>query len=121
MKKAKYALVAVTAAFICILLGIFIGRNTNENYLPLPVPGAEAGTSSESTTDRSQVGKMDINTASQRQLMLLPGIGESIAQRIIDYRSANGPFASVEDLVNVHGIGDKKLEEIRDYITVAGG
>ncbi len=121
MKKAKVALLAVTAAFVCILLGIFIGRNTSNSYLPLPVPGAQVDLSAEATLDRTQVGKLDINTATQNQLMLLPGIGESIAQRIIDYRTANGPFISIEELVNISGIGDKKLDEIRDYITVTGG
>lgn len=61
---------------------------------------------------------VDINTASLEELDKLPGIGPSIAQRIIDYRTTNGPFASINDIVNVAGIGSATFAEIRDLITV---
>ena len=61
---------------------------------------------------------VNINTASRRELEALPGIGEVLAQRIIDYRNANGPFHSVDDLVKVKGIGEKTLEKIKPYATV---
>ena len=51
----------------------------------------------------------------------LPGIGEGLAGRIVRYREANGAFESVEALTEVSGIGEKKLEELRDYITVNEG
>lgn len=50
--------------------------------------------------------------------MTLDGIGETLAQRIIDYREIYGDFASVDDLLNVQGIGEKRLAAIRDKITV---
>lgn len=61
---------------------------------------------------------INVNVATAEELESLPGIGEVIAQRIIDYREENGPFASVDDLVNVSGIGEATLEEIRDLVTV---
>ena len=64
----------------------------------------------------SASGKIDINSASASELTNLSGIGEAIANRIVDYRSANGKFSDIEELKNVSGIGDKKFESIKDYI-----
>ena len=63
---------------------------------------------------------VDLNTAGVDELTTLPGIGESLAKRIVDYRTEHGPFESPEALMEVSGIGEKKLEELRDYVTVAG-
>jgi len=62
--------------------------------------------------------KVNINAASATELEALPGVGEVIAQRIVDYRTANGPFGSVDDLLDVSGIGEVTLEDIRDLVTV---
>jgi len=61
---------------------------------------------------------VNINTASAEELATLEGIGEKTAQNIIEYRDANGPFAAIEDIKNVKGIGDKKFEKIKESIAV---
>lgn len=61
---------------------------------------------------------VNINTASATELQQLSGIGESLSQRIVDYRQANGPFSSVDELANVSGIGEARLAAIRDQISV---
>ena len=61
---------------------------------------------------------MNINTANQSELDRLPGIGPSLAERIIEYREENGNFKNIEDLQNVKGIGDAKFADIKDKDTV---
>jgi competence protein ComEA len=61
---------------------------------------------------------VNINTATKDELVALSGIGPAKAQAILDYRKANGPFKSVDDLKNVKGIGAKRLEKLRADITV---
>lgn len=61
---------------------------------------------------------VNINTATQTELETLPGIGPSLALKIIRYREENGKFNNIEDLKNVSGIGDNRFNDIKDYITV---
>ena len=70
------------------------------------------------TKEQKVTFPVNINTASARELEALPGIGEVLAQRIIDYRSANGPFQSVDALIKVKGIGEKTLAKLKPYATV---
>ena len=63
-------------------------------------------------------GRIDLNTADRQALMTLPGIGESKADRILEYRQAHGRFGSTEELMNVSGIGSGVYEKIKDYIKV---
>ncbi|MGN1416338.1 MAG: ComEA family DNA-binding protein [Oscillospiraceae bacterium] len=73
----------------------------------------------EETVHEEQTSQLiNINTAGLEELMTLDGIGEVIAGRIIEYREANGAFGSVDELINVKGIGEKKLEAIRDFVCV---
>lgn len=63
---------------------------------------------------------VNINTATADQLEALPGIGPSMAKRIVAYREKNGPFKKVEDLMNVQGIGEKSFLKLRPHLTVGG-
>jgi general secretion pathway protein K len=63
-------------------------------------------------------GLVNINTANATQLTQLPGVGPAVAQKIIDYRTANGPFTSVDDLTKVPGIGAAKLAQIKSHARV---
>jgi competence protein ComEA len=63
-------------------------------------------------------GLSNVNSATPTELEELPGVGEVIAQAIVDYRTENGPFASVDQLLDVSGIGDATLENIRELVTV---
>jgi competence protein ComEA len=63
--------------------------------------------------------KIDINRADIWLLEALPGIGETLAQRIIDYRLENGPYRSISEITRVTGIGDNIYKQIKDLITVS--
>jgi len=71
--------------------------------------------SAPTATPSSQL--ININTASLSQLETLPGIGPTIAQNIIDYRTAHGPFAHIEDIMNVAGVGPATFDNVKDLIT----
>ena len=69
-------------------------------------------------SDKQKVGKININSATDKELDTLPGIGESTAKKIIDYRKSKGKFKKIEDLKNVSGIGDAKFSSIKEFIKV---
>ncbi|MFP4368544.1 MAG: ComEA family DNA-binding protein [Candidatus Kapaibacterium sp.] len=71
----------------------------------------------ESAKKKLPVENINLNTASRVELMKLPGVGEITAMKIIEYRTEN-PFKKVEDIKNVKGIGDKKFQKMKEYITV---
>jgi len=66
-------------------------------------------------------GKIDLNKATLEELTQLKGIGEKFAERIIEYREKNGKFQKIEDLMEVKGIGQKKFDAIKDLIFVETG
>jgi competence protein ComEA len=90
--------------------------NSTNSSSQKPVSSATSNQSSTKTTQNAQM--MDINSATLKQLNTLPGIGDSKAQAIIDYRNAKGPFQSIEQLLQVKGIGEKLLEKIKPYVII---
>jgi len=64
--------------------------------------------------------KVNVNSADASQLALLPRVGPSVAQRILDYRKQNGPFKKPEDLMLVQGIGEKTFQLLKPYVATSG-
>lgn len=82
--------------------------------------GGASGTAGTGGNGAGGSGLVDVNTADATALEDLPGIGPALAERIVAYREEHGPFGSVDDLTDVPGIGDAKLEALRDSATVGG-
>ena len=128
--------ITLAAVFLAFCLGFGVARWTQhtdgvtvrtartvpaqtESALPsVPAASSPTGKPTEAATQPpTEPGPLDLNHATAQELTTLPGIGEVLAQRIVDYRNANGPFASVDDLLEVNGIGPGILETIRPQIT----
>ena len=84
--------------------------------LPAPAKSSDAEASESRQTQTRTTGQLNINAASQAEIELLPGVGPSLAARIIEHRRKNGDFHSLTDLDRVKGIGPKLLEKIAPLI-----
>jgi competence protein ComEA len=93
-----------------LLLDAGVEPDADLSHIEIHVP--QAG-------ETASLQKIDINRAESWLLDALPGIGEVLAQRIVDYRSANGLFQRIEDLLKVSGIAEATFENIKDFITVS--
>ena len=79
--------------------------------------GGSVGAATAETKDGAQA-KVDINKATESELMTVSGIGETLAKRIVEFRDKNGPYRRLEDLMKVQGIGEKSFEKLRSHLTV---
>ena len=113
--KTEWILLALTGVFLCGLLIL--------SFLDREQVG-RMGISTEIDVPQEEIlpdlSPLDLNTATEEELTQLPGIGEELARRVVAYREENGPFATVDDLMNVSGIGEGKFEALSDWITVDG-
>lgn len=130
-----FGAVVFMAAFI---VGIMVHTNTPQHFTieedtlanpgiekSFPVPAASAETTApvqpadiEETVRPPAEAKININTATVEELDKLDGVGEKIAQRIIQYREKHGAFEVIEDIMKVSGIGEKKFANMKDDICV---
>ena len=117
--KGILCLILICAVFIAFTGGFFLGRNMNHTYIEIHDSFNDNHISSDDQKEEGGSAKerININTASLQQLQTLPGIGVTLAQRILDYRQEHGNFETVADLMNVSGIGEGRLNAIIDYIT----
>ena len=118
MKNAlKWSITLIAVLFLVFCSGMMLGRRTN---IITADPAAETNSAptSQASVITSTDGKINLNTATAKDLQKLPGIGETLANRIIEYRNQNGPFRSIRELQLVNGIGAKTLENIIELIYV---
>jgi competence protein ComEA len=109
--EAQAALVAAAVAEL--------RQAVDEGAARSPTSSSKSTPSPKPTLPPRPRGRININTATAAQLDLLPGVGPSIARRIIDHRRKNGLFRKPEDLIEVEGISEKTFERMRPYVTVA--
>ena len=109
LSRTDIFLLVLTALFLLSVGTVFLltPRTVREDYT------VEAQAPPEERTE----DKVNINTADADALDALPGIGPVLARRIIEWRTANGPFAGIEELLEVDGIGQATLDGLRDHIT----
>lgn len=116
---SKVLLLSVCGIYVAFVV-IFIGFRIGSQSVTL-VP-AEAQSDSAHRTSNAEMlnGRININTASADTLAMLPGVGEKLSLRIVEYRSRYGPFQHKSDLTKINGIGQSLVDSISDYITLGG-
>ena len=130
-KPGVFILLLFTGMLAAFTTGFYFGRNANNKEIT--VSFIEATYSTETTEEPQNTtveiettvspaltpdGKLDLNLASKEDLMTVPGIGDATATLILNYRESHGPFTSIEELTNISGIGEKKVEALSDFVTV---
>ncbi len=119
MKTAeRIALGLCAAAVLLALLGVLTGLGGSPDRASYSSKGLQGDIPAGPIPPPA--GVIDVNGGDIQELSELPGIGETLSQAIIDEREARGPFQYPEDLLFVRGIGEKKLEAIRDLVDLTG-
>ena len=113
--KSEVLLLGLTAVFLCSLLILQAQDRKAAQF------GAAVETEVAQETFLPDVSPIDLNSATAEELTVLPGIGPALAERIVEYRREHGEFETVEELIHVSGIGEAKLTELKDRVTVNGG
>ncbi len=125
-QRRKKLLRGLFLVIICITCGImYVNRHSPDTVIDVSEPAVEAETEADITpspqmTDARDIGPqlIDINRAGVAELMTLNGIGEKKAMSIVEFRTKNGLFASIEDIMKVPGIKEGTFSKIRDMIKV---
>lgn len=124
LRNSEKCAIIITLVFLALVLGYHLGTDRQEagftvtEYKASKNFGDETGLGSSAEPTEESAEKVNINTASSEELQTLHGIGPVLAQRIIDYREANGGFEKIEEITSVSGISVKTYEAVKDYITV---
>ncbi len=118
MKKSLLALLAAIGVFLSVVVGVFIGRNTLGTTITLDPGSSNLPPATQAPGKPSALGLIDINKASKADLLMLPGIGNVKAERIIAFRETYGAYTCIEDLIFVDGFSYTLIEQLRPYITV---
>lgn len=109
--KTEWLLLGITAIFVCGLLGLA----HYDRVMTVPIETEVRVPQEEILPDLSP---LNLNTATVEELVQLPGIGEELARRIVEYRMTTGRFQNIEDIMKVSGIGQGKFDALKDRITV---
>jgi len=129
LTKIEISLIAAAAVIAMITVGYFLGRTRSEGRIVVETENTPAAQKAETESEAQEpeteaeekdagTEKVNINTATAEELTELPGIGEVIAGRIVEYREEYGDFAFIEEIMSVKGIGDAVFKDIQNLITL---
>lgn len=122
MRVKRTDLLLIVAAVVLCVGTCVVAKLTTPPFEPTEVtyqPATTTATTTASTAAAKTALRLDLNTASKDDLLKVEGIGEVMADRILAYREQNGGFDTVEELLQVAGVGEKRLEKWRDIFYIA--